>query len=109
VRTLDPGVTDAALVAGTLFAWSLAWDSRTDKFTGNGLSGYALDGSRRFHLYGHDPISSVQPLGPRVLVGGSSGSHLLRQAALLDTRNGRELRRVRSTVELLAGDQPFWY
>src|SRR5439155_6523098 len=75
VRTLDSGVTDAALVAGTLFAWSLAWDSRTDKFTGNGLSGYAPDGSRRFHLYGHEPISAVQPLGSRLLVGGGSGSH----------------------------------
>ena len=109
MRTLDPRLSDAALVAGTLLAWSLAWDSRTDKFTGNGLTGYNPDGSRRFHLYGHDPISAVQPLGPRVLVGGSSGSHLFRQAALLDTDSGREVRRVRSTIELIAGDQPFWY
>ena len=73
------------------------------------MSGYALDGNRRFHLYGRDPISGVQPLGSRVLVGGGSGSHLFRQAALLDARSGRELRRIRSTVELLAHDQPFWY
>jgi hypothetical protein len=92
-----------------LFAWSVTWDSRTSKFAGNGLSGYALDGKRRFHLYGHDPISGVQPLGSRVLVGGNSGSRLFRRAALLDARSGRELRRVRSTVELLAHDQPFWY
>jgi hypothetical protein len=109
VHTLDSRATDAAFVAGTLLAWSLAWDSRTNKVAGSGLSGYAVDGSRRFHLYGRDPISGVQPLGPLVLVGGSSGSHLFRQAALLDARTGRELRRVRSTVELLVGDEPFWY
>jgi hypothetical protein len=108
-RKLQSGVTDAALIDGTLFAWSLAWDSRTGKFAGNGLSGYALDGSRRFHLYGHDPISGVQPLGSRVLVGGCSGSRLFRQAALIDARSGHELRRVHPTVELLEGDQPFWY
>jgi hypothetical protein len=109
VRTLDSRATDAAFVAGTLFAWSVAWDSRTNKFAGNGLGGYALDGRRRFHLYGHDPISSVQPLGSRVLVGGNSGSRLFRRAALLDAHSGRELRRVRLTVEPLADDQPFWY
>jgi hypothetical protein len=109
VHALDSRATDAAFVAGTLFAWSLASDSRTNKLAGNGLNGYGLDGSRRFHLYGHDPIVSVQPLGSRVLVAGSSGSRLFRQAALLDARSGRELRRVRSTVELIVDDEPFWY
>lgn len=109
VRTPDSRATDASFVAGTVLAWSLAWDSRTNKLTGNGLSGYALDGSRRFHLYGHDPISGVQPLGSRVLVGGGSGSRFFRRAALIDARSGRELRRVRSTVELIVEDAPFWY
>jgi hypothetical protein len=109
VRTLDPRVTDAALLSGTLLAWSLTWDSRTDNFTGNGLTGYNPDGSRRFHLYADDPISGVQQLGSRVLIGGASGSHLFRHAALLDARSGRELRHVRFNVQLLANDQPFWY
>jgi hypothetical protein len=107
VHTLDSRVTDAAVVSGTLFAWSLTWDSRTDKPTGNGLTGYKPDGSHRFHLY--DPISGVQQLGSRVLVGGAPGSHLFRRAALLDARTGRELHRVRLNIELLANDQPFWY
>jgi hypothetical protein len=109
VRTLDARATDAALVSGVLFGWSLTWDSRTDETKGDGLTGYDLDGGRRFHVYGDDPISGVQPLGSRVLVGGAAGSSLFRQGALLDARSGRELRRVRFNVELLAGDQPFWY
>jgi hypothetical protein len=109
VRTIDPRVSDAAFVAGTLLAWSLTWDSRTDKFTGAGLTGYGPDGGRRFHLYGDDPISGVQPLGSRVVAGGAAGGRLFPRGALLDARTGRELRRVRFDVEVLVGDQPFWY
>jgi hypothetical protein len=109
VRTLDARATSAVVVSGTLLASSLLWDSRTQKLSGSGLTGYALDGRRRFHLYGDDPISGVQPLGATVLVGGAAGSRTFRLGALLDARTGRELRRVRFGVSLLFGDQPFWY
>ena len=66
-------------------------------------------GPVQFDFAGHDPISGLQQLGSRALVGGASGSHLFRQAVLLNARSGHELRRVRSTIELLASDQPFWY
>jgi hypothetical protein len=44
--------------------------------SGSGLTGYALDGSRRFHLYGDDPISSAQPLGSRMLVGSAASNRI---------------------------------
>jgi len=109
VRTLDPHVTNAVLASGALLAFGILWDSRSQKMSGSGLTGYNPDGSRRFHLYGGDPISGVQPLGSRILVGGAAGSRIFRRGALLDARTGRELRRVRFDIELLVGDQPFWY
>jgi len=109
VRTLDPRVTNAVLASGTLLAFGLLWDSRSRTLSGSGFTGYNPDGRRRFHLYGADPISGVQPLGSRILVGGAAGSRIFRRGALLDARTGRELRRVRFDKGLLAGDQPFWY
>jgi hypothetical protein len=109
VRTLDPRVTNAVLASGTLLAFGILWDSRGQKMSGSGLTGYDSNGRRRFHLYGADPISGVQPLGSRILVGGAAGSRIFRRGALLDARTGREVRRVQFDIELLAGDQPFWY
>lgn len=109
IRTLDPRVTRVALAAGTLVAFGLLWDSRDQKMTGSGLTGYAPDGSRRYHHYDDDPISVVQPLGDRILVGGAAGSRIFRRGALLDARTGRELGRVRFDIQLLADDERFWY
>jgi hypothetical protein len=109
MRTIDPRVTDAVLASNMLLAFGILWDSRSQTMPGSGLTGYNRDGRRRFHLYGADPISGVQPLGSRILVGGAAGSRIFRRGALLDARTGRELRRVRFDIELLAGDQPFWY
>jgi hypothetical protein len=108
-RTIDTRATDAVLASDTLLASSLLWDSRAGRISGSGLTGYARDGTRRFHVLGDDPISGVQPLGDRVLVGGAAGSRIFRLGALLDGRTGRELGRVRFEVTLLVGDQPFWY
>jgi hypothetical protein len=109
IRTLEARATSAVLASGTLLASSFLWDSRTQTISGSGLTGHALDGRRRFHLYGDDPLSGVQPLGATVLVGGAAGSRIFRLGAILDARTGRELRRVRFGVSLLVGDQPFWY
>lgn len=108
-RTLDPKATSATLAASTLLASSLTWDSRTQLYRGDGLTGYTLNGSRRYHRYGNQPISGIQPLGRNVIVGGSAGSSLFRRGALLDARDGRQLRRVAFDITLLVGDQPFWY
>jgi hypothetical protein len=109
VRTLDPQATRAEFVSGTLLAFGFRWDSGDKKLSGSGLTGFGLNGSRTFHRYGNDPISGVEPLGTRILVGGAAGSRIFRRGALLDARTGRELRRVRFDFQLLTGDQPFWY
>ena len=109
VRTLDRGTSRITIAAGTLLGYGVLFDSRTQKLYGNGLTGYALDGGRRFHLYDDDPISVVERVDQRIIVGGAAGSRSFRRGALLDARSGRELRRVRFDVSVLVGDQPFWY
>lgn len=109
IRTLDPRTSAATVAAGTLLGFGILWDSRSHKLAGSGLTAYALDGSRRYHRYGDDPISGAQPLADRILVGGGAGSRIFRRGALLDARTGRVLRRVRFDVSLLVGNQPFWY
>jgi hypothetical protein len=111
VRTLEPRAARVAIVSDRLLAFGALWDSREQKLSGSGLTAFGLDGSRRYHLYGDEPVSGVQGLGPRsrVLVGGAVGSSLFDRSALLDLRTGRAIGRVRLDFELLAGDQPFWY
>jgi hypothetical protein len=101
-RTIDALATDAALVAGTLLASSFRFDSRSQTTSGSGLTGYSLDGRRRFHRYGKEPITGVEALGGRALVGAKSG------ITLIDARTGRPLRRFgRFWMSLLAADAPF--
>lgn len=109
VRTLDPRATRAIVAADTLFGYGITWDSRSQTIGGSGLTAYSLAGDELFHRYGDQPISDVQPVGTRVLVGGSVGSRLFDRSTLLDARSGRELRHVRTGIGLLIGDEPFWY
>jgi hypothetical protein len=99
-RTIDRRTTDVALVAGTLLASTLTFDS--GKASGSGLTGYSVDGRRRFHILGREPVTGVQPLGSRALVGAGSG------IALIDARTGRRLRSYRRfATSLLTGNAPF--
>jgi hypothetical protein len=101
-RTIDPRTTDAVLVSGTVLASSFLFDSRSRTTSGSGLTGYTLDGRRKFHRFGSAPIAGVQPLGNRALVGTMNGT------ALIDARTGDRLRSYRRlTTSLLAGDAPF--
>jgi hypothetical protein len=103
-RAIDSRASDAVLVSGTLLASSFVFDSRSQTTAGSGLTGYSLDGRRKFHLYGDDPITGVQALGTKVLVGAR------RQVTLLDARTGRRLRSYRRlAMSLLAGDAPVMY
>jgi hypothetical protein len=100
--TIDPRTTDASLVAGTLLASSFLFDSRTQTMSGSGLTGYSRNGRRKFHLFGRNPITGVQPLGRRALVGSDRG------IVLIDARTGRRLQRYRRfAMSLLSGDAPF--
>jgi hypothetical protein len=103
-RTIDSRASDAVLVSGTLLASSFVFDSRSQTTTGSGLTGYSVDGRRKFHLYGDDPITGVEALGSKALVGAR------RHVALIDARTGRRLRSYRRlAMSLLAGDAPVIY
>jgi hypothetical protein len=100
-RTIDPRASDTVLVAGRLLASSFLFDRRGQLTGGSGLTGYSLQGRRRFHRYGSQPITGVQPLGRRALVGARAA------ISLVDARSGRELRRFRRfAMSLLNGDAP---
>jgi hypothetical protein len=103
-RTIEAKASDAVVVSGRLLASSFLSDSRRGTTFGSGLTGYSTDGRRRFHLYGRDPITGVQPLGRKALVGGLS------RTALIDARTGQQLRRFRRfSMSLLPRDAPFFY
>ena len=76
----------------TLLASSFLFDSLSQTTLGSGLTGYSVDGERKFHVHGEAPITGVQPLGTKALVGR------LNRVTLIDARSGRELRRWRSTM-----------
>ena len=102
-RTIDPRTTDAVLVSDALLASSFLFDSLSQTTVGSGLTGYSVDGKRKYHIHGEAPIIGVQPLGTKALVGGPRG------VTLIDARSGRELRRFRRfTMSVLAGDAPFY-
>lgn len=103
-RTIDRRTSDAVLVAGRLLASSFLFDGRGHPTAGSGLTGYSLDGRRRFHRHGSQPITGVQPLGRRALVGARAA------ISLIDARSGRELRRFkRFAMSLLDVDAPVAY
>jgi hypothetical protein len=101
-RTIDRRATEAALASGTLLASFFRTGSR-GKITGSGLTGYTLDGKRKFHLYAGEPIIGVEPLGRRALIGGQN------RTALIDARTGRQIRTYRRFwTTLLSRDQPIY-
>jgi hypothetical protein len=99
-RMIDPRITDVALASGTLLASSFLDRARS----GSGLTAYSLNGRRKYHLFGSDPLF-VQAIGRNALVGG-----LRRGIALIEARTGRKLRHYRRfAMSLLTGDAPFDY
>jgi hypothetical protein len=101
VKTIDERASSVASAAGTVLAFSLLYDSRDGKASGSGLTGYDLDGTRRFHLLGElrIPPLGVEVYGPYAYVGG----------ALVDVRAGRFVTWVSTGASLLLGDGPIWY
>jgi hypothetical protein len=109
VRTLDRTSSSVTFSGGVLFAFSTSWDSRTSKLSGSGLTAYDTGGRKLYHRYGRQPIGSVEAVPRGVLVRGSQGSAVFHHQDLLEPRSGRLLGRARVKVELISGDQPFWF
>ena len=109
VRTLDHTTSSISISVGVLFAFGTSWDSRSSKLSGSGLTAYDTNGHELYHRYGRQPIGGVAAVPRGVLVGGSQGSAVFRHEDLLEPRSGRLLGHARVDVELLSGDEPFWY
>jgi hypothetical protein len=67
-RTLDERATQFSFSGGTLLAYGTTWNSETQKTTGMGLSGYGMDGRKRFHLFADAPVYFLQTSGPYAYV-----------------------------------------
>ena len=109
VHTLDHTTSSLTFSGGILFAFGTSWDSRTSKMSGSGLTAYDASGRKLYHRYGHQPIIGVEPVPRGVLVSGSRGSVVFHHQDLLQPQSGRLLGHARVNVELLSGDEPFWF
>lgn len=92
-RTLDEDASQFSFSAGTLLAYGTSWNSATQKTTGIGLTAYGLDGEKRFHLFGEEPIYYVETAGSYAYVWRGNASPVA-----VDLRSGsvvRELDRYR--------------
>jgi hypothetical protein len=109
VRTLDHTTSSVSFSGGVLFAFGTSWDSRTSKMSGSGLTAYDAGGRQLYHRYGQQPIGGVAAVPGGVIVGGNQGSSVFRREDVLDSRSGHILGHARVDVELISGDQPFWF
>ena len=109
VRTLDTTTSSITYAGGILFAFGTSWDSRTSTMTGSGLTAYDSGGQELYHRYDRQPIGGVTTVPGGVLVGGSQGSAVFHHQDLLDPRSDHLRGHARVDVELLTGDQPFWF
>jgi len=109
VRRLDHTTSSITFSGGVLFAFGTSWDSRTSTMSGSGLTAYDAGGRELYHRYGRQPIGGVEAVPRGVLVGGNQGSSVFRHEDVLEPRSGRVLGRARVDVELITGDQPFWF
>jgi hypothetical protein len=58
-RTVEPRYTATAVAGDTLLAFGVTRDEQAQRDRGMGLTGYALDGTQRFHLFGNTPVYDI--------------------------------------------------
>jgi hypothetical protein len=109
VRTLDRTTTTVTFAHGILFATGTSWDSRASKMTGAGLSAYDAGGHELYHRYGAEQIFGVTPMPRGVLVSGNLASSVYPREDLVDARSGRVIGHAGVDLQLIAGDQSFWF
>ncbi|CAN5177803.1 hypothetical protein BH18ACT14_BH18ACT14_11660 [soil metagenome] len=94
-RTLDEHASQLSVSNGALLAYGTSWNSRTQVTKGMGLTAFGLDGKKRFHLFGDEPIYYMQTAGRYAYVWREQDA-----PATVDLRTGRvvrELSRYRRT------------
>jgi hypothetical protein len=109
VRTLDHTTTTVTFAHGVLFAYGTRWDSRTARTTGAGVTAYDAAGRELYHRYGDEQIYAVTPLPRGVLVYGNPSSSVFHRQDLLDAASGRVIGHAAANLQLVAGDQPYWF
>jgi hypothetical protein len=94
-RMLDDRAADVSYTGpeGVLLAHGVLWDSSTQTESGCGLTGYAADGTRRFHAFGEEPIWIAALAGTYAYVGSED----LRTHRIVDTTTGKVLASVRTS------------
>jgi hypothetical protein len=97
-RLLEPRATAAKLAGTTLLVFGSFYTSETGVFEGMGLSAYTLDGEKRFHHFGDEPIWLVERAGSHAFVIFEDSC----AGALVELRSGRHLR------NLEAGPGCYW-
>jgi hypothetical protein len=85
-RTLDHDATGLSYtgIGGVLLAWGSVWDTASQRSIGNGLTGYGTDGTRRFHLFGSDPIAIAAVAGTYAYITGDASHY-----EIVDTMTGK--------------------
>jgi hypothetical protein len=91
IRTLDPATMSVSYADGLLLSFG---DSLANGGP-RGLSAYAPDGSRRFHLFGSDPVYQLQSLGSLAYAETAQRSYVI------DLSRGQVLRRMRGPLPTL--------
>jgi hypothetical protein len=69
VRKIDDSVSHVRRVGNLLLATGYSWDSSAQRGGGHGLAGYALDGSKRFHLFEGRDLTRLTVHHGRAYVG----------------------------------------
>jgi hypothetical protein len=62
-RMIEPKATTAVLAGDTLLAYGTYWSSELGVHEGSGLTGFDLEGRRRFHVLDGEPIWIVEVTG----------------------------------------------
>jgi hypothetical protein len=93
-RRLDECAADVSYTGqeGVLLAHGVLWNSATQKEIGCGLTGYAVDGTRRYHVFGEQPIWIAALAGTYAYVRSED----LRVHRVVDTTTGKLLATVRT-------------
>jgi hypothetical protein len=85
-RTLDRDATGMSYtgIGGTLLAWGSLWNAASQTSIGSGLTAYGTDGTRRFHLFGSEPINIAAIAGTFAYIT-SDATHF----QIVDTMTGK--------------------
>jgi hypothetical protein len=101
IRTIDNQTSAFLLGSSLLLASSDQWNWQTGRANANGLTAYSLQGEQIFHLFGNQPVGSIQVAGGRGYL--SPGN---RQTDVIDLQTGRSSEIKGQMPWLITASQP---